>query len=258
MAVIDGSSTPPTSSNPDIEHRYSVLFDAAPLPPATQKKFNRIIGDASSEALGNNFGSLGFAREALARSISQLYADRLQPETAESIFSQAYTDYGSGLLGVMQQAGERAQEKADSVGGIASGQAFKAASGSVVGQEAIERIRTLNDAFVNTFHLMNKKNPPIERLKRYAKFVTQYPDRPTHKLLEGNTALDNPIAEVAYGETMMNLYLASFDSHVAAARSSLQEPDLATLMTRATNQVVGRAVTSVESKATQQALRGVL
>lgn len=248
----------PTEVDPAITQQYAELFRAEPLDRPTQKKFDRIMDETAEESLRYYSDHLAVSRMQFARSTCGLFTDATHPETAQLMFEQGVKAYNADLMGVMVFAGGFATQRVADIEAVPSGEAVKRATASVVGTETLERLRSFNDAFVDTFHLMNKKNPPIERVKRYARFVTQYSDRPTHILLKDFPgALDIPAAEVLYADSSAAYYSEAFDKVVAEAQATHQTPNTSVFALRALHQTVTNDL-SAEIAATQQALSRVL
>lgn len=251
------NNTDAVEIDPAVHQQYVDLFGGLPRSTKVQAKIERNAEDAASGALGANFDRLAAARFVLARSICDLSTGAMADETAGLVYGQAEENYVKTILGVMQHGAVLARERVKDTGVVSPGEAYRLGSGMVLRQETIDRIRALNNGFMNAFSETGAQLPRAQRMFRYIKYVAKYPERPSHVLLKDSVASDVPAAEVAYGNQAMQRYFESFDRSVGINWESGVQPDLAFFMDEAVDEVVlGDLVR--EAAATQEALEGAL
>lgn len=242
--------------NPAIAQQYTELFDSPARSASDQKKFVRITGDLAEEAIGYNGEELAKARKTYLRGVCALSSGAMALETADLIFEQSLIAYGRQLVDTLAYVGQHADEMTPEIASV--GETVKAVSTKIIGTETLERVRTMNEVFVDTFHERNKVNPRLKRAANYVKFVAKYPDRPSHILLKDSPgSLDIPAAEVAYADVCAKMYAENFSAAVQESRALNQTPDITAFALMGLRGVITHDL-APEIDATQEALGRVL
>lgn len=218
-------ATPGGEIDPKIDQKYQDQFGGQPRSLKVQKQFDARMQDAADEAVGLRFDALKDTRADFARAICDYFGGRITTATAELLYQQRQEAYDDVLLDTMFSASAHSENKLRNLEGISRGEAGKQAAAIVYGQEATQRIRTINEVFPDVFYEVNNQQPFLARVKAAGIFVAKYV-RPTHKLLaDFEGASDIPHAEALYGNTAMAVFGYEFDRTVDSARMENAEPD---------------------------------